>query len=83
MNFISIYQSNLDEFFMVRVGSLIDQMLLPPTVKDNKSNMTPKEQLAAILNQVNVLNHRKDAAYEHLMAKLEAYGVRLVDLMTV
>lgn len=79
LSFISIYQSNLDEFFMVRVGSLVDQMLLSPNVKDNKSNMTPKEQVAAILKQVNVLNHRKDAVYEQLMEQLETHGIRLVD----
>ena len=52
LSFVSIYQSNLDEFFMVRVGSLIDQMLLSPLTKDNKSNMTPEEQIHAILKQV-------------------------------
>ena len=45
LSFISIYQSNLDEFFMDRVGSLIDQMMLSPGVKDNKTQMTPKEQI--------------------------------------
>lgn len=79
LSFISIYQSNLDEFFMVRVGSLIDQAQFTPNVKDNKSGMTPKEQIRAILPQVRVLNNRKDAVYERLMAQLDAYGVCLVD----
>ena len=49
MNFVSIYQSNLDEFFMVRVGSLQDQMLVNKKIRDNKTNMTSEEQIKAIL----------------------------------
>ncbi|MDY3251254.1 MAG: polyphosphate kinase 1 [Candidatus Choladocola sp.] len=79
LSFASIYQSNLDEFFMVRVGALIDQMLLAQNIRDNKTNMTPKEQIRAILEQVSLLNHRKDAVYETLMKNLEPHGVKLVD----
>lgn len=79
LSFISIYQSNLDEFFMVRVGSLIDQMMLSPNVKDNKTQMTPKEQIKAISESVAVLNRRKDAAYESLMKKIEDCGIKIVD----
>ena len=49
LSFASIYQSNLDEFFMVRIGSLIDQMLVSKEIRDNKTNMTPQEQIRAIL----------------------------------
>ena len=42
LTFLSIFQSNLDEFIRVRVGSLADQMALQPTLKDNKTNMTVK-----------------------------------------
>ena len=56
MSFLSIYQSNLDEFFMVRVGSLEDMKLLPGDNRENKTNMTPQEQIDAILKRVNVLH---------------------------
>ena len=49
LTFASIYQSNLDEFYMVRVGSLVDQMLLAKDIRENKTNMTPEEQLDARL----------------------------------
>ena len=61
LTFASIYQSNLDEFFMVRVGSLIDQMLLDKNMKENKTKMTPQEQIDAIIPQVQTLNRRKDS----------------------
>lgn len=79
MNFVSIYQSNLDEFFMVRVGSLQDQMLVNKKIRDNKTNMTSEEQIKAILKEVKRLNKRKDAAYKELMKKVEEYGIKLID----
>lgn len=79
LNFLSIYQSNLDEFFMVRVGSLVDQMLLSGNMKDSKTNMTAEEQIDAILAQVKKLDCRKAAVYETLMERLETCGIRLVD----
>ncbi len=79
MNFVSIYQSNLDEFFMVRVGSLQDQMLVNKKIRDNKTNMTSEEQIRAILKEVKRLNKRKDAAYKSLMDKVEEYGIKLID----
>ncbi|HJD01580.1 MAG TPA: polyphosphate kinase 1 [Candidatus Mediterraneibacter excrementavium] len=82
MNFVSIYQSNLDEFFRVRVGSLQDQMLVNKKIRDNKTNMTSEEQIKAILKEVNRLNKRKDAAYEDLMRKVAEYGITLVDFKT-
>lgn len=66
LSFEAIYQSNLDEFFMVRVGSLLDQMILSGDIRENKTNMTPKEQINQILKVVRKLNQRKDAVYEAL-----------------
>ena len=82
MNFVSIYQSNLDEFFMVRVGSLQDEMLLNKKVRDSKTKMTSEEQIKAILKEVKRLNKRKDAAYESLMGQVEKYGIKLIDFTT-
>ena len=82
MNFVSIYQSNLDEFFRVRVGSLQDQMLVNKKIRDNKTNMTSEEQIKAIVKEVKRLNKRKDAAYADLMRKVAEYGITLVDFKT-
>ena len=79
LSFEAIYQSNLDEFFMVRVGSLVDQMTLSGEVRENKTNMTAKEQIRAVLKKVRKLNQRKDAAYEVLTDKLEEFGVSMVN----
>ena len=75
LTFASIYQSNLDEFFMVRVGSLIDQMIVSKNVKDNKTGMTAKEQIQAILARVAKLNRRKDTVYENLMDEVAQAGI--------
>ena len=61
MRFVSIFTSNLDEFFMVRVGSLIDMDMLAPDETDNKSGMTPREQVSAICAAVGPLVERRDA----------------------
>lgn len=79
LTFASIYQSNLDEFFMVRVGSLTDQMLISPNSRDSKTQMTAAEQIKAVLKEVTRLNRRKDTVYATLMSRLENYGVRLVN----
>ena len=77
LSFASIFQSNLDEFFMVRVGSLYDQMLVSKDIRDNKTNMTCQEQLNAIFEQIKLLTQRKDAAYANLKEGLETYGVEI------
>ena len=79
LTFASIYQSNLDEFYMVRVGSLVDQMLLAKDIRENKTNMTPKEQLDAILARTKKLNRKRDVVYEEIMESLEEYSVHMLN----
>ena len=67
LTFASIYQSNLDEFYMVRVGSLVDQMLLAKDIRENKTNMTPEEQLDAILARTKKLNHQRSHTCCHFL----------------
>ena len=83
LSFVSIYQSNLDEFFMVRVGSLVDQDDVSPKMRENKTHMTAKEQIDAVIARVHELNGRRDTVYARLMEKLEEQGVRLVDFRKI
>ncbi len=79
LSFISIFQSNLDEFFMVRVGSLLDQMLVSGSVRDNKTNMTSREQLAHIFRAARELSRKRDRIYMHLMEDIKDYGIELIN----
>lgn len=83
MTFASIFQSNLDEFFMVRVGSIFDQMLLDPSIRENKTNMTCEEQLDRIFKRVKELIPRKDEAYKEIMHQLSSHGIEQVDFKSL
>lgn len=75
LRFVSIFCSNLDEFFMIRVGSLFDKLNYDPKDRENKTNMTAKEQLSAIAKSVSALISEKDRAYEKIMSGLVEYGI--------
>ena len=75
LRFASIFTSNLDEFFMVRVGSLIDLNMIAPDEADNKSHLTPSQQLDRIYEAVRPLIERRDEIYRELTAELAANGV--------
>ena len=79
LTFASIYQSNLDEFYMVRVGTLMDQMESDEVVRENKTNMTSEEQVRAIVKETRELDLKKARIYEQLMGELEPKGIRIVN----
>ena len=73
--FASIFTSNLDEFFMVRVGSLFDMKVIAPDDLENKSGMTPDQQLEKIFEAVRPLIVRRDEIYRELVRELAQKGV--------
>ena len=75
MKFVSIFTSNLDEFFMIRVGSLYDMSLTDNSTIDSRSGMTPKEQLDAIFAAVAPLYKERDKTYSEIKKLLNPYGV--------
>lgn len=75
LKFFSIFTSNLDEFFMIRVGSLYDLSLLNEVHIDNKSGMTVAEQLSAVYEAVHQLNVMRDRTYLRLRDQLRKSGV--------
>lgn len=79
LSFLSIFQSNLDEFFMVRIGSLHDQMLLDKEARENKTNMTPGEQIDAAVSRIRDLCDRRDRVYISVLKKLEEQGISIVN----
>ena len=81
--FSQIFQSNLDEFFMIRVGSLTDRVLVDDNKEDNKTGMTPKEQLEAIYKRVRELVPIKDETYFDTVKELEKIGVEHVRISSL
>lgn len=79
LRFVQIFCSNLDEFFMIRVGSLHDKQMFEPKDRENKTNMTAKEQLNEIAKRVKQLLPVKDLAYADIMSGMAAYGIQHID----
>ena len=75
LKFVSIFTSNLDEFFMIRVGSLTELMNLKESSVDNKSGMNAEQQLAAIYDAVGVLYEKRERIYEDLEKQLRVHGI--------
>ena len=78
LQFVSIYQTNLDEFFMVRVGTLMEQTGGKKT-KDNKTGLSSKEQIKLILEEVDRLEGKRKEIYEQLMGELEPAGIHIIN----
>lgn len=78
LRFVQIFCSNLDEFFMIRVGSLNDKQMFSPKERDNKTNMTAKEQLSAIAKRVRELLPVLDGAFDEIVTGLAPFGVEHV-----
>ena len=75
MKFVAIFSSNLDEFFMIRVGSLFDMAHTDTNRRDSRSGMTPKEQLDKIFEAVAPLYKERDKAYAQIKKELGPYGI--------
>ena len=80
LKFISIFTSNLDEFFMVRVGSLTDLKLVAPDTVDNKTGQTPAEQLTDIHQAIPALIRLRDRLYGEICAQLRQEGVFCLEM---
>lgn len=76
VTFVSIFSSNLQEFFMVRVGSLTDLSLVKKELRDNKTQMTPDEQLLAIYERCHDLYPEQERIFKQLQGQLAEYGIR-------
>lgn len=80
LRFFSIFDTNLEEFFMVRVGSLTDFKNLKKKPIDNKSGMTSDEQIDAILTECIDLYRKKDQVYNQLVDDLKVNGINLLEV---
>lgn len=78
LTFLSIFQSNLDEFFMVRMGSLHDMMLLKREIRENKTNMTPLEQFSMCLTDIRRILKKRDEIYKKQMKNIADYVISVV-----
>lgn len=78
MNFLSIYQSNLDEFYSVRVGTLLDQQFISRYKRDDKTHLTATEQINKVIALTRELKEKKDRIYKELMRDIKKEGIEVV-----
>ncbi|MFQ9422987.1 MAG: polyphosphate kinase 1 [Christensenellaceae bacterium] len=76
--FLAIFCSNLDEFFMVRVGSLLNESKLDPVARENKTELTAQEQVEGILAETKKLYQECSVAFSRLKAELAKNGMRIL-----
>ncbi|MBQ5310820.1 MAG: polyphosphate kinase 1 [Oscillospiraceae bacterium] len=81
--FASIYQTNLDEFFMIRVGTLYDRLLVNENDRDNKTGLTPKMQISAIQERVKKLSEQRDETYSGIMKDLLPLDVEQIKISSL
>ena len=79
LTFVSIFSTNLDEFYRVRVGSIYDQMIISDKKRENKTYMTSSEQLERIFKRTKELLKKKEHIYNGLMKEVKNYGVQIVN----
>lgn len=79
LTFASIFQSNLDEFFMVRVGTLMMQMHAKEKICENKTGLSSEEQVSKIIKRTEELEKKKAKIYEQIMGELEPHGIRIIN----
>ncbi len=75
--FLSIFHSNLDEFFMVRIGSLLNDSKLNPSATENKTDLTAREQIDGVLDEIKGCYRSAEAVYVKLKKELSKNGLRI------
>jgi len=75
--FLSIFTSNLDEFFMVRVGSLFNELLVNPAAKENKTGLTPSEQLDGVYKYTKKLYEMRAKTAKKIFSELKKEGITI------
>lgn len=83
LSFANIFTSNIDEFYMVRVGAIHDRMSVPKTQTENETGMTADEQLSHIYKNTKNLLKKKDKVYFQLMDKIKAHGVEIISFKDI
>lgn len=83
LKFVSIFSSNLDEFFMVRIGSLYDQSIFHPDLLENKCNMNATEQIEAVCRNVRPLLERKDICFKTIIKALSGAGIKKINFSKI